>query len=124
MIDSSPKDAHTDPLRPKDKSQGGRVNGKDWKIQKDAFRVKRLSVKPTTYKQREEQRNKEKAIREKIKELKEEKSDDRKTKLEARKKREEAKAEKERYALLATKMHAKKVDRMRRREKRRKALQK
>ena len=35
---------YIDPLAPKDKGEGSRVNGKDWKIKKDAFRVKTLGV--------------------------------------------------------------------------------
>ncbi|CDK28970.1 unnamed protein product [Kuraishia capsulata CBS 1993] len=114
-------DPTINPLAPKDVSMGNRVSGKDWKLQKKAFRVKSLGVK-NNWKKKQELRLKEEAFKAKLKEMKEEKESERKAHAEEIKRRREAKEEKERYEKLATKMHAKKVERLRRREKRNKML--
>ena len=47
---------YIDPLAPKDKGEGSRVNGKDWKIKKDAFRKdfgSGFENKKDSFKQRE-----------------------------------------------------------------------
>ncbi|KAK6201400.1 uncharacterized protein RJT21DRAFT_35059 [Scheffersomyces amazonensis] len=114
---------YIDPLAPKDKGEGSRVNGKDWKIKKDAFRVKTLGVKRfSSFKDREEKKLQEEQYKARVKELKEEKESIRKQRIDDLKRRREIKAEKERYELMAAKMHAKKVERMRKREKRNKLL--
>ncbi|KAK6462384.1 hypothetical protein DFJ63DRAFT_153772 [Scheffersomyces coipomensis] len=114
---------YIDPSVPKGKGEGSRINGKDWKMKKDAFRVKTLGVsKPKSFKEREEKKLQEVQYKVRMKELKEEKESIRKQRIDDLKKRRETKAEKERYELIAAKMHAKKVDRMRKREKRNKLL--
>ncbi|WLF77317.1 rRNA-processing protein cgr1 [Lodderomyces elongisporus] len=120
--DEIPK-KYIDPLAPKDKSEGSRVNGKDWKIKKDAFRVKTLGVaKRNSFKERELKKLQEQQYKERLKELQEEKESARKQKIADLKRRREIKAEKERYERMAAKMHAKKVERMKKREKRNKLL--
>lgn len=117
---------YIDPLAPKDKGEGSRVNGKDWKIKKDAFRVKTLGVvsktKKDSFKQRELKRLEEEQYKARLKELKDEKESAKNQRIADLKRRREIKAEKERYERMATKMHAKKVERMRKREKRNKLL--
>jgi len=114
---------YIDPLTPKEKSEGSRVNGKDFKIKKDAFRVKTLGVrKLNTYALREQKRAEEQQFKARMKEMKDEKEQAKKERLDALKRRRQIKEEKERYERLAAKMHAKKVERMRKREKRNKML--
>lgn len=114
---------YIDPLAPKDKSEGSRVNGKDWKIKKDAFRVKTLGVaKKSSFKERELKKLQEQQYKERLKELKEEKESAKKQKIDDLKRRREIKAEKERHEKLAAKMHQKKVERLKKREKRNKLL--
>lgn len=114
---------YIDPLAEKDVGEGSRVNGKDWKMKKDAFRVKSLGVKKlSTWKMREEKKLQEEQFKQRIKELKQEKSDERTRRIEAIKKKREAIEEKERFEKIAQKMHAKKVERLRKKEKRNKLL--
>lgn len=95
--------------------------GKNWKVEKSAFRVKSLGVK-SSWEKKQEQRLKDAQVKAKLKELKEEKENEKKQRIQALKDRREKKEEKERYEKLAAKMHAKKVERMRKREKRNKLL--
>ncbi|KAL7664103.1 rRNA-processing protein CGR1 [[Candida] zeylanoides] len=114
---------YINPLEPKEVGEGTRVNGKDWKIKKDAFRVKTLGVnKISTWELREQKRLQDKQFKARIHDLKQEKSDTKQAHLAELKSRREAKEEKERYQKMAEKMHAKKVERMRKREKRNKLL--
>ncbi|KAK6457616.1 nucleolar coiled coil protein [Scheffersomyces xylosifermentans] len=114
---------YIDPLAPKEKGEGARVNGKDWKIKKDAFRVKTLGVaKGKKLKDREAKRLQEEQFKARLKELKEEKESVRQERIAESKRRREIKEEKERYEKMAQKMHAKKVERMRKKEKRNKLL--
>ncbi|EAZ63382.1 nucleolar coiled- coil protein [Scheffersomyces stipitis CBS 6054] len=114
---------YIDPLAPKEKNEGARVNGKDWKMKKDAFRVKTLGVsKSSKWKQREEKRLQEEQFKARIKDLKEEKESAQKERIAERKRRLQIKEEKERYEKMAAKMHAKKVERLRKKEKRNKLL--
>ncbi|KAG7665307.1 CGR1 [[Candida] subhashii] len=117
---------YIDPIPVKDKGEGSRVNGKDWKMKKDAFRVKTLGVtkvtKPSSFKDRQQKKLQEEQYKTRLKELKEEKENTRKQRIEDLKRRREIKAEKERYERMAATMHAKKVERMRKREKRNKLL--
>lgn len=114
---------YVDPLHSKKPDEGSRVNGKDWKIQKDAFRVKTLGVtKSSSWRKREEKRLQDKQYKARLQELKQEKEDAKQLKIAELKRRREIKEEKERYERMAQKMHAKKVERMRKREKRNKML--
>lgn len=116
---------YINPLEPKPIDEGSRINGKDWKIKKDAFRVRTLGVKKlksSNFKLREEEKLKDIQFKAKIKEMKQEKEDERKLRFAERKRRLEIKEEKERYARIAEKMHAKKVERLRKKEKRNKLL--
>ncbi|WPK27018.1 hypothetical protein PUMCH_004389 [Australozyma saopauloensis] len=112
-----------DPLVSKDKDEGSRVNGKDWKIKKDAFRLKSAGVrKLNTWKLREEKKLQQDQYKQRLNDLKKEKSDEKSRKVEEIKKRREAIEEKKRYEQIALKMHAKKVERLRKKEKRNKML--
>ncbi|CAI5757344.1 unnamed protein product [Candida verbasci] len=115
---------YINPLEPKDKGEGSRVNGKDWKIKKDAFRVRSLGVgkKKSSFKERELKKLQEIQYKERLKELKDEKEAIKKQRIDDLKRRREIKEEKERYERMATKMHAKKVERLRKKEKRNKLL--
>ncbi|CAN3374429.1 hypothetical protein DIURU_000695 [Diutina rugosa] len=108
---------------PKEPGEGSRVNGKDYKIKKDAFRVKSLGVrKLSTWETRQKERMAQAQFKAKYKELKEEKANARQARIDEIKRRREAKEEKERYERMAATMHAKKVERKRRKEKRNKVL--
>ncbi|KAG7195268.1 rRNA-processing protein cgr1 [Scheffersomyces spartinae] len=111
-----------DPVASKDADEGDRVNGKNWKMKKDAFRVKSLGVSKTLFSKRQENKLLEEQYKARIADLKQEKNDAKQAHINELKRRREIKAEKERYEMMATKMHAKKVERMRRREKRNKML--
>lgn len=111
-----------DPVSSKDVDEGNRVNGKNWKMKKDAFRVKSLGVSKTLFNKRQEKKLLEDQYKARMTELKQEKEDAKQKRIDDLKRRREIKEEKERYEKMATKMHAKKVERMRRREKRNKML--
>ncbi|OBA24540.1 hypothetical protein METBIDRAFT_36805 [Metschnikowia bicuspidata var. bicuspidata NRRL YB-4993] len=114
---------YIDPLVKKDEGEGTRVNGKDWKIKKDAFRLKSAGVrKMNTWKLREEKKLQNEQFKLRINSLKQEKADEKNKKIEQVKQRRQAIEEKERYERIAQKMHAKKVDRLRKKEKRNKLL--
>ncbi|QLG71504.1 hypothetical protein HG535_0B05460 [Zygotorulaspora mrakii] len=105
--------------------KGAPVSGRTWKSDKGQFRVKSRVVKNkklTSWEIRQQKRLDDQQFKERMKQLKDEKEDIRQNRIKAMKERREKKAENERYELLAAKMHAKKVERMRRREKRNKAL--
>lgn len=114
---------YINPITEKDVDEGSRVNGKDFKMKKDAFRVKSLGIKKiNTYKMRELKRLQEQQFKAHLKGLKQEKQDEKDRKTDELKKRKEAREEKERYEKIALKMHAKKVERLRKKEKRNKLL--
>lgn len=114
---------YTDPTAPKEANEGSRVNGKDWKIKKDAFRLGPASTnKLKGWEKRRQQDFEEKQYRVRLQGLSQEKEDERRAHIEKIKNRREAKAEKERYEALSQKMHARKVDRLRKREKKNKKL--
>lgn len=114
---------YINPLIEKDKSEGRRVSGKEWKVAKDAYRVKSVGVRMlNTWKLREEKKLLEQQLKQRLKDLKEEKAEEQARRLEAIKKRREAIEEKKRYEQIAVKMHAKKVERLRKKEKRNKML--
>lgn len=75
-----------------------------------------------TYDQRKIERDALAAMKTREKELKDEKVAKKEEMINKIKEKREKRAEKERFEKLAEKMHAKKVDRLRRREKRNKAL--
>ncbi|ANZ73879.1 BA75_01810T0 [Komagataella pastoris] len=118
---TSKKEIYNNPIAPKDKGRGTRVNGKDWKLQKDAMRVRSLGGN-LTWEQKKQKRLEEQAIKAKIRELKEEKEGIRKSRIEETKRRQSLKEEKERYERMAQVMHRRKVERLKRKEKRNKLL--
>ncbi|KAI5305270.1 hypothetical protein KEM56_004847 [Ascosphaera pollenicola] len=101
------------------KPLGQRVNGKNWKDNKKAFRP---TSGLTPYEKRLQQRKELEAIKEKEKEMKDEKEAERQRRIQAIKDRRAAKEEKIRYQLMAEKMHKKKVERRKRKEKRNKLI--
>lgn len=107
---------------PVNPGKGNRVSGKNWKVEKTAFRIKSLGVKSKSWQSRQEQRLKQEQDKARLKSLKEEKELEKKNRVEKIKERREKKAEQERYEKLASIMHAKKLDRLKRREKRNKLL--
>jgi rRNA-processing protein CGR1 len=99
--------------------KGMRKNGKQWHTPKSAFRP---TAGQTTYVKRMELKKAEQATKALEREMKEAKEDERNRRVQAIKDRRKAKEEKERYEKMAEKMHAKLVERRRRREKRNKML--
>jgi rRNA-processing protein CGR1 len=99
--------------------KGMRKNGKPWHTPKSAFRP---TAGQTSYTKRMELKKAEQATKSLEREMKEAKEDERNRRVQAIKDRRKAKEEKERYEKMAEKMHAKLVERRRRREKRNKLL--
>ncbi|KAE8447567.1 hypothetical protein EG329_010697 [Mollisiaceae sp. DMI_Dod_QoI] len=100
-------------------SQGMRKNGKQWHPQKTAFRP---TSGMTSWEKRQEGRKATAAVKAKEKEMKEEKEAERQRKIQALKDKRAAKEEKARYEKLAETMHRKRVERLKRKEKRNKLL--
>ncbi|KAK6584742.1 hypothetical protein PZA11_002966 [Diplocarpon coronariae] len=99
--------------------QGMRKNGKQWKEPKTAFRPK---VGNGTYEKRQAERVAIAAVKAKEKEMKDEKEAARQTKIQTLKDKRAKKAERERFEKMAETMHRKRIDRLKRREKRNKML--
>ena len=99
--------------------KGMRKNGKQWHTPKTAFRP---TAGQTPYAKRMELKKAEQATRALEREMKEAKQDERNRRVQAIKDRRKVKEEKERYDKMAERMHAKLVERKRRREKRNKLL--
>lgn len=106
---------------PVDPGKGKRVSGKNWKVEKNAFRIKSLGVK-SSFAKRQELKLKEQQDKAKLKALIEEKENEKKARIAKIKEKREKKEEQERYERLASVMHAKKIERLKRREKRNKLL--
>ena len=104
-----------------DPGKGKRVSGKNWKVEKNAFRIKSLGVK-SSFAKRQELKLKEQQDKAKLKALIEEKENEKKARIARIKEKREKKEEQERYERLASVMHAKKIERLKRREKRNKLL--
>ncbi|MCJ1480234.1 rRNA-processing protein cgr1 [Schaereria dolodes] len=101
------------------KPLGVRKNGKQWHAPKTAFRP---SAGQTSYTKRAASRTALASTKAKEKEMKDEKEQERRRWIQAVKDKRAAKEEKARYEKMAEKMHAKRVERVRRREKRNKML--
>lgn len=101
-----------------------RVNGKDWKETKTAFRPSTLSVpqKYKTWEKRLKDRETLKMVKAKEKEMKDEKQAENDEKVRKIKERRHAKDEVERLEKLASILTAKKLARRKRKEKRNKLL--
>ncbi|ANB12967.1 Cgr1p [Sugiyamaella lignohabitans] len=102
------------------KPLGMRVSGKQWKESKKPLRTN--AVVKTAWEKKRLAQLELKAIKAKEKELKDEKQAATQARIKAIKEKKAAKEEKERYAKLSEKMHAKRVARLRKREKRNKLL--
>ncbi|CAG7932024.1 unnamed protein product [Penicillium olsonii] len=106
-------------------SIGSRKNGKNWHGTKKAFRP---NAGLTSYAKRQEARKHADAVKELEREMKAEHEAERKdmtvspAHIQRIKDRREAKEEKLRYEKMAEKMHHKRVERLKRREKRNKLL--
>ncbi|CAI7664161.1 unnamed protein product [Penicillium glandicola] len=98
---------------------GMRKNGKNWHGTKKAFRP---TAGLTSYAKRQEAKKHSDAVKELEREMKEEAEAERKARIQRIKDRREAKEEKLRYEKMAEKMHHKRLDRLKRREKRNKLL--
>ncbi|KAK4193419.1 hypothetical protein QBC35DRAFT_446557 [Podospora australis] len=101
------------------KFPGIRKNGKQWHAPKKAFRP---ASGLTSYEVRTKARLAQQATKAKENEMKEEKEAERKRRTQAIKEKRAAKEEKERYELMAAKMHKKRVERLKRKEKRNKLI--
>ncbi|KAK9455646.1 hypothetical protein V1511DRAFT_498357 [Dipodascopsis uninucleata] len=106
-----------------EKSLGIRKNGKYWKETKQPKRIRSLGTKPITS---WEKRLKERHLRQEILAAQKSLIDERRSQITERKERmkeaQRQKEEKERYEKMAEKMHRKRVERLKRREKRNKLL--
>ncbi|KAJ6130990.1 hypothetical protein N7523_001450 [Penicillium sp. IBT 18751x] len=101
-------------------SVGMRKNGKNWHdASKKAFRPK---AGLTSYAKRVEARKLNDAVKEREREMKAEAEAERQARIQRIKDRRAAKEEKARYEKMAEKMHKKRVERLKRREKRNKLL--
>ncbi|KAJ5348188.1 uncharacterized protein N7506_001441 [Penicillium brevicompactum] len=95
------------------------LSGKNWHGTKKAFRP---NAGLTSYAKRQEVRKQADAVKELEREMKAEHEAERKAHIQRIKDRREAKEEKLRYEKMAEKMHHKRVERLKRREKRNKLL--
>jgi len=100
-------------------AQGMRKNGKQWHAPRKAFRP---ASGLTSFAKRTQARTDLAATKAKEKEMKEEKEAERQRRVQAIKDKREAKAEKERYEKMAATMHRKRVERLKRKEKRNKLI--
>lgn len=96
-----------------------RKNGKHWHAQKSAFRPK---AGQTSYSKRINERKAMETMKAKEREMKDEKEAERQRRIQTIKDRRAAKEEKARYEKMAETMHKKRVERLKRREKRNKLL--
>ncbi|KAK9484933.1 hypothetical protein V1527DRAFT_513660 [Lipomyces starkeyi] len=104
------------------KNLGLRKNGKQWKESKTPQRLRAIGVPKTGWQKREQERQERVAMKEREREMTEERKEAIRERVKRIKERAEEKAEKERYAKLSEKMHRKRVERLKRREKRNKLL--
>ena len=93
--------------------------GKNWHSVKKAFRP---TAGQTTYEKRKLLDGERRVTKAREQEMREEKEEERNRRIQIMKDRRKAKEEKERYEKMAEKMHAKLVERRKRREKRNKLL--
>ncbi|KAG0647948.1 rRNA-processing cgrA [Hyphodiscus hymeniophilus] len=101
------------------KPQGMRKNGKQWHEPKSAFRPKAGN---TSYEKRQVERVAISAMKAKEKDMKDEKEAHRQRRIQAIKDKRAVKEERARYEKLAETMHRKRVERLKRKEKRNKML--
>ncbi|KAI9822071.1 MAG: hypothetical protein M1826_000579 [Phylliscum demangeonii] len=102
-----------------DMAQGIRKNGKQWHERRAPFRPMAGMV---AWSKRMEDRKAREAMKAKEKEMKEEKEAERQKRTQAIREKRATKEEKDRYEKMAAKMHQKRVDRLKRKEKRNKML--
>ncbi|RDL38584.1 rRNA-processing protein [Venustampulla echinocandica] len=102
-----------------DAAQGMRKNGKQWHAPRSAFRPKAGN---SGWDKRQVERKALETVKAKEKEMKEEKEAERQRRITSIKEKRAAKEEKARYEKLAETMHKKRVERLKRKEKRNKML--
>ncbi|XBW36090.1 hypothetical protein QEN19_001666 [Hanseniaspora menglaensis] len=104
--------------------EGVNKSSRTWK----AYKVSKSLVpnnsitKKSSWDRKREEALKEKEFKDKLRQLKQEKHDQKMEKINKRKEREEKKIEQERLQILQQRLNQKRIDRMRRKEKRNKAL--
>ncbi|KAK0286147.1 rRNA-processing protein cgr1 [Friedmanniomyces endolithicus] len=98
---------------------GHRKNGKQWHPTRKAFRP---TAGQTSYAKRATKTAQQAEVKKLETEMKAEKEEERQRRIQAIKDKRAARGEKERFEKMAEKMHAKRVERLRRREKRNKLL--
>ncbi|KAL6945486.1 hypothetical protein ACO0QE_002944 [Hanseniaspora vineae] len=106
-------------------AQGNNKSGRTWKNTNKPLKPHSQVIKNkklSSWELKKQQRLEDQQFKQKLKELKQEKEDEKQAHVQRIKERREMREEKERYERLALKMHAKKVERLKRREKRNKAL--
>ncbi|KAF2869291.1 rRNA-processing protein CGR1 [Massariosphaeria phaeospora] len=99
--------------------KGMRVNGKQWHQTKTAFRPR---AGQQSFEQRALDRKALATVKAKEKEMKDEKATERQRRIDAIRTKRAAKEERARYQKMGEKMHKKRVERLKRREKRNKML--
>ncbi|CAI8501527.1 hypothetical protein ACO0OL_002650 [Hanseniaspora opuntiae] len=99
-------------------------SSRTWKAYKvtKSLKPNNAITKKTSWDKKREQAMKEKEFKDKLAQMKQEKKDLKLEKLNARKEREQKKIEKERLEILHKRLNQKRIDRLRRKEKRNKAL--
>ncbi|KAG0168245.1 hypothetical protein DFQ28_005213 [Apophysomyces sp. BC1034] len=103
-------------------TQNKRVSGKSWKIQKTpTVRAQKAKSLRRTWEKREEERTRLKAVKTLEKQMKDEKQAEKDRKRQITLERKKIKEEKERIEQLAAKMSAKRLQRLKKREARKKA---
>jgi len=107
------------PSAPTPQPHGLRKNGKQWHTPRKAFRP---TARQTPYARRVAQKAVEAETKKLETEMKAEKEEERQRRIQAIKDKRSAREEKERFAKMEEKMHRKRVERLRRREKRNKVL--
>ncbi|PHH77866.1 hypothetical protein CDD82_3310 [Ophiocordyceps australis] len=107
--------AHPKPAKP----LGMRKNGKQWHEPKKPFRP---TAGLTTFEKRLKERVATEQLRAKVQEMRAEREEQRKQRTQALRDRRAKKDEKERYEKMAETMHRKRVERLKRKEKRNKLL--
>ncbi|KAL0074224.1 Cgr1 family-domain-containing protein [Phycomyces blakesleeanus] len=99
-----------------------RVSGKAWKIQKTpTIRAQKAKTLRRTWEQRSAERTRDQTVKALERQLKDEKKAEKDRKREITQERRKIQEEKERMELLATKMNAKRLARVKKRELRKKA---
>ncbi|KAK9461493.1 uncharacterized protein V1516DRAFT_676123 [Lipomyces oligophaga] len=112
--------SQTDPVH--DRSLGLRKNGKSWKDSKQPKRVRSLGIAKTSWKAREKDRQDLENVKQQQQLLLAEKASTREQKVKQILQARKDKLDRERYAKLELTMNRKRIERLKRKEKRNKLL--